>query len=181
MPSSDFRISNQMLVAQSLANLQKNAAKLSDLQDQASSLKRLRKPSDAPADVASAMHLHADLSRNDQVARNLDDAAGWLGTADSALNCVRRRSCSGCGELVVQARNASVDADRTQKRSPPRSTTSAERSSASRTRSTRDAPIFAGTGERRHRVPVRRHLRRLLGGDRAHDRARAAGAGERER
>jgi flagellar hook-associated protein 3 FlgL len=109
MPSSDFRISNQMLVTQSLANLQQNVAKLSDLQEQASSLKRLRKPSDAPADVASAMHLHADLSRNDQVARNLDDAASWLGTADSALTASVEQ-LQRVRELVVQARNVSVDA-----------------------------------------------------------------------
>ena len=51
MPSSDFRIPNQMLVTNSLSALQESFAKLADLQDQASSLKRLRKPSDAPADL----------------------------------------------------------------------------------------------------------------------------------
>src|SRR3954466_9914234 len=109
MPSADFRISNQMLVTQSLTNLQKNVTKLSNLQDQASSLKRLRKPSDAPADVASAMHLHADLSRNDQVARNLDDASSWLGSADSALSATVDQ-LQRVRELVIQARNVSTDA-----------------------------------------------------------------------
>ena len=42
MPSSDFRIPNQMLVNNSLSALQESFAKLADLQDQASSLKRVR-------------------------------------------------------------------------------------------------------------------------------------------
>ena len=85
MPSSDFRVPNQMLVSNSLIALQKSFQKLSDLQGQASSLKRLSKPSDAPADVVAAMSLHAGLSRGDQYTRNLSDAQGWLGNADSAL------------------------------------------------------------------------------------------------
>ena len=45
MPSSDFRVPNQMLVTNSLTALQQSFAKLVDLQGQASSLKRLSKPS----------------------------------------------------------------------------------------------------------------------------------------
>jgi flagellar hook-associated protein 3 FlgL len=109
VPSGDFRISNQMLVTQSLANLQESLQRLSDLQGEASSLKRLQQPSDAPADVASAMHLHADLNRNDQFARNIDDASSWLGTADSALTSGVTQ-LQRLRDLVVQARNGSIDA-----------------------------------------------------------------------
>jgi len=48
-----------MLVNNSLIALQKSFSKLADLQNEASSLKRLTKPSDGPADVVSAMQLHA--------------------------------------------------------------------------------------------------------------------------
>ena len=109
MPSADYRISNQMLVNQSLANLQTKTTKLADLQDKASSLKRLRRPSDSPADVASAMELHGGLSRNDQISRNIDDAMGWMGTADSALTSAVEK-LQRVRELTVQARNASMDA-----------------------------------------------------------------------
>jgi flagellar hook-associated protein 3 FlgL len=108
MPSADFRISNQMMVTRSLASLQQNFSRLAELQDQASSLKRLRKPSDAPADVVSAMQLHADLNRNDQISRNLDDASAWLGSADSALTSIVDQ-LQRVHDLVIQARNVSSD------------------------------------------------------------------------
>jgi flagellar hook-associated protein 3 FlgL len=108
MPSADFRISNQMLVARSLANLQTNMRRLSDLQDEASSLKRLRKPSDAPADVVSSMRIRSDLNRNDQIARNIDDATAWLGTADAALTSAVQQ-LQRVHDLVIQARNAATD------------------------------------------------------------------------
>jgi flagellar hook-associated protein 3 FlgL len=108
MPSSDFRIPNQMLVNNSLIALQQSFSKLADLQDQASSLKRLRKPSDAPADVVSAMQLHAGINRNDQYTRNLSDAQGWLGNADNALTSTVTQ-LQKVNDLVVQAANASTD------------------------------------------------------------------------
>ena len=108
MPSSDFRVPNQMLVSNSLIALQKSFQKLADLQGQASSLKRLSKPSDAPADVVAAMSLHAGLSRADQYDRNLSDAQGWLGNADSALTSVFTQ-LQKVNDLVLQASNASLD------------------------------------------------------------------------
>lgn len=109
MPSSDFRIPNQMLVNNSLSALQQSFSKLSDLQDEASSLKRLRKPSDAPADVSSAMQLHAGLDRNTQYDRNLSDAQGWLGNANNALTSTVTQ-LQKVNDLVLQASNASLDA-----------------------------------------------------------------------
>jgi len=110
MSTSDFRISNQLLVNKSLANLQDTFKKLTDLQDEASSLKRLRRPSDAPADVASAMSLHADENRNTQISRNIDDASAWLGSADNALQSVVTQ-LQRVHDLVIQAANASTDAN----------------------------------------------------------------------
>ncbi len=110
MPSSDFRIPNQMLVSNSLTALQQSFSKLTDLQSEAASLKRLSKPSDGPADVVSAMQLHAGLDRNDQYTRNLSDAQGWLGTADSALTSTVTQ-LQRVNDLVVQASNASTDAN----------------------------------------------------------------------
>jgi flagellar hook-associated protein 3 FlgL len=110
MPSSDFRVPNQMLVTNSLTALQQSFAKLVDLQGEASSLKRLSKPSDAPADVVSAMQLHAGIDRNDQYTRNLSDAQGWLGNADNALTSVVTQ-LQKVNDLVVQASNASTDSN----------------------------------------------------------------------
>jgi len=108
MPSADFRMPNSLLTNNSLSALQQSFAKLTDLQDEASSLKRLRKPSDGPADVVSAMQLHAGLDRNDQYTRNLSDAQGWLGNADNALTSVVTQ-LQRVNTLIVQASNASSD------------------------------------------------------------------------
>ena len=110
MPASDFRIPNQMLVNNSLIALQQSFSKLSDLQNEASTLKRLTKPSDAPADVSSAMQLHAGLDRSTQYTRNLSDAQGWLGNADNALTSVVTQ-LQKVNDLVVQASNASTDSN----------------------------------------------------------------------
>jgi flagellar hook-associated protein 3 FlgL len=106
--TTNFRISSKMLVEQSLANLQDTVTRMADLQDEASSLKRLRRPSDAPADVVSAMSLHADLGRNDQISRNIDDASAWLGTADSALQSVVTQ-LQKVHDLVIQSQNPALD------------------------------------------------------------------------
>ena len=144
MPSSDFRVPNQLLVNNSLSALQQSFLKLTDLQDQASSLKRLRKPSDGPADVVSAMQLHAGIDRNDQYTRNLSDAQGWLGNADNALTTTVTQ-LQRVNDLVVQASNASTDAN-------ARQGIAAEIDSIRQTligvANTQYAgrPIFAGTG-----------------------------------
>jgi len=109
MTSANSRIPDQMLITNSLSDLQASFAKLTDLQDQASSLKRLRKPSDAPADVVSAMELHAGLNRNAQYATNLSDASAWLGSADNALTSAVTQM-QRVNDLVIQASNGSMDA-----------------------------------------------------------------------
>ncbi|HWS44511.1 MAG TPA: flagellar hook-associated protein FlgL [Acidimicrobiia bacterium] len=110
MPSSDFRMPNSLLMSNSLSDLQSVFAKLTDLQDQAATLKRLRKPSDAPADVVSAMQLHAGINRNTQYATNIGDASAWLGTADNALTSAVSQ-LQRVNTLVVQAANASTDSN----------------------------------------------------------------------
>jgi flagellar hook-associated protein 3 FlgL len=108
MTSSDFRVSNMNMTQRALRNLQSNLNRLSDLQEQASSMKRLRKPSDSPIDTVSAMRIRADINRNDQISRNLDDAEAWLATADSALQTTVGQ-VQRVRDLVIQARNASAD------------------------------------------------------------------------
>jgi flagellar hook-associated protein 3 FlgL len=104
MASSDFRVSNRFMVDRSLSNLQRAQGKLADIQETASSLKKLRRPSDAPSDVVSSMTLHSSLARNEQLSRNIDDALGWLGAADNALSSIVDQM-QRVSDLVVQARN----------------------------------------------------------------------------
>lgn len=108
MSSADYRVSNQSLADRSLRNLQADMAKLADLQDEASSMKKLRKPSDSPIDMVSSLQIRADIGRNDQISRNLSDATAWLGSADSTLQSVVSQ-LQRVRDLVIQARNASSD------------------------------------------------------------------------
>jgi flagellar hook-associated protein 3 FlgL len=108
MSLNDNRMPNSLLVSRSLTNLQDVFARLNDLQDQAGSLKRLRRPSDAPADVVPALQLHAGINRNDQFARNLDDADNWLGAADNALTTASE-NLTRVRDLVITARNSASD------------------------------------------------------------------------
>jgi len=107
--NADFRISQASLARRTLGNLQANLARLARAQDEVSSMKRLRRPSDSPVDTVSAMRLRSDMGRNTQIARNLDDALGWLGVADNALTTTVEQ-LTRVRDLVVQARNASADA-----------------------------------------------------------------------
>jgi flagellar hook-associated protein 3 FlgL len=79
------RISSQQLVGSAQRHLQDSTARLARLQDQASSQRLLTKPSDDPSATGDALRVRAQLGANEQYASNIDDATGWLSTADSAL------------------------------------------------------------------------------------------------
>src|SRR5262249_12109243 len=85
MTSSDYRISNSLLSSRSLRSVRANPKTRRHAAEEASSMKMPRSPSDSPIDTVRAMRIRSDLARNDQLARNLDDANAWLGTADTAL------------------------------------------------------------------------------------------------
>jgi flagellar hook-associated protein 3 FlgL len=108
MPSANFRVSQASLARNALANLQGNLRKLGEMQDEASSLKKLRKASDSPIDTVSSLRLRSDIGRNTQISRNLDDASSWLGTADNAMTSVVDQ-LERVRTLTVQARSASSD------------------------------------------------------------------------
>lgn len=110
MPSADFRITHQSLARNAVTNMQHNLERLSKFQDEVSSLKKLRRPSDSPVDMVSSLRLRGDIGRNEQILRNIEDAAGWLTTADSALTAIVD-NVTRIRELVIQGRSAAVDAN----------------------------------------------------------------------
>ena len=109
MPSSDFRITQSTVSRRVMENLQNNLSRLGKLQGQISSLKVLQRPSDSPVAAVSALRLRGDLARNEQVSRNIDDALGWLGTADNTLTVIVEQ-IQRVRELAVTGRNAPLDA-----------------------------------------------------------------------
>jgi flagellar hook-associated protein 3 FlgL len=102
------RISDLSLSQNAIQYLQLNLSKVADLQAQASSGKKLTKPSDSPVDIGQSLELRASLSRNTQISTNISDAESWLGTTDTTLGQVVAQLQHVNG-LVLQAANASND------------------------------------------------------------------------
>jgi len=81
-----MRITQRMMVEQLQRNINYNTENLGTLQDQLSSGKRLRRPSDDPPALSQAMRLQVTEDQDVQYLRNIDSAKGWLSATDSALN-----------------------------------------------------------------------------------------------
>lgn len=68
-----------------LYNLQDTQSRLMELNTQASSQKRITKPSDDPIGTARVMNYRGSISAITQYQSNIDTAKGWLGLADESM------------------------------------------------------------------------------------------------
>jgi flagellar hook-associated protein 3 FlgL len=108
-----LRITQGMMVDQSLRNIQSNQARVAVLQNQITSGSRITKPSDDPIGAAQALSLQEGLDQNTQYGKNIDQASTWLNASDLALGSVTD-ALHRARELAVQASNGSLSAsDRT--------------------------------------------------------------------
>lgn len=80
------RITSATMTHQTLRTLQANLADRDRLQNQATSQRAFRSPSEAPTAAATAMGVHAEQSRVAQYSRNLSDGMAWVTTVDTALS-----------------------------------------------------------------------------------------------
>jgi flagellar hook-associated protein 3 FlgL len=94
-----------MLSASFLNDMRGNLENMRTLQQQMTSGKEIRRPSDDPFKVARAMQLHTNINANKQYNENISDTINWLDTTDTALgqagNVLQR-----VRELMVSAGNA---------------------------------------------------------------------------
>lgn len=101
------RVTSNQIYAGGLASIQTSKARLSVLQQQASSGSAISKPSDDPTGTAQALAVRGQIAANTQYATNISDGQGWLTTADSTLtnseNLVRQAK-----DLMVQAANGTT-------------------------------------------------------------------------
>lgn len=77
-----------MLLKNYTRNLHKNLDKMSKYQNQLSSGKEIRRPSDDPFLATRSMALHTNIDKNEQYKRNIEDSIGWIDTTDSAMQGV---------------------------------------------------------------------------------------------
>ena len=98
------RIADIALSQNAIQTLQASLSQVADLQTQASTGKKLTKPSDSPVDIGTSLQLRASLNRNTQLASNISDAEAWLGTTDSTIGQVVTQ-LQQVNSLVIQAAN----------------------------------------------------------------------------
>lgn len=101
-----MRVTNKMLSTSFLRDMNNNLANLQELQQQMTSGKEIRRPSDNPFKVARAMQLHSSINANKQYNENISDTINWLDTTDTALGQVGD-VLQRIRELIVSAGNAS--------------------------------------------------------------------------
>jgi flagellin-like hook-associated protein FlgL len=93
-------------------NLSRRYSDMVNLQEQLSTGKRLRKPSDNPVDVANTIKLRAKETQLGQYKRNIEDGLAVMGVAASAMASMNEL-LHRARELAVQAANGTYnDSDR---------------------------------------------------------------------
>jgi len=102
-----MRITNQGLLHNYLNNLNKNLTLMSKYQDQLSSGKEVRRPSDDPYAVTRSMSLRTSIKQNEQYLKNIEDSMGWVDMTDSALGHIGD-ILSRIRELTVKSANGAM-------------------------------------------------------------------------
>lgn len=80
------RITNASLSFNTERNLQAALTRLATVQDKIGTQREITRPSDDPSGTANAIEVRAQQRQNEQFARNVQDANGWLSTTDNALS-----------------------------------------------------------------------------------------------
>ncbi|MEC5182125.1 flagellar hook-associated protein FlgL [Arthrobacter sp. CG_A4] len=101
------RVTNLTMSASAQRTLQTQQARLAELQEKATSLNKISRPSDDPAATAQALETRALLAANAQYGRNIDDGNSWLTAADSALERATN-VMHKIKDLAVQAGNGAL-------------------------------------------------------------------------
>src|SRR5205085_8753342 len=83
-----MRITDRLLVDKVLGNIQRNESRLSAIQDQVSTGRRISVPSDDPTGAVRSLTLRSNDDETQQSQINLDLASGWLDATDTALQDV---------------------------------------------------------------------------------------------
>jgi flagellar hook-associated protein 3 FlgL len=107
-----MRITDRLLVDKVLANIQLNESRLSTIQDQVSSGKRIMVPSDDPTGTVRSLTLRSNDNETQQSQQNVDLASAWLNATDTALQDVSS-IVQRARELAVQGANETLSQQET--------------------------------------------------------------------
>ena len=104
-----MRITQKMMDAGTLADLNRSMERLSGSQRRMSSLKKVEKPSDAPGDLKALLGVKARLADGGRYKANIDSALLSLGDADSRISYISDQLLSAKETLVRAAGASSQD------------------------------------------------------------------------
>lgn len=99
-----MRVTNNMLINNMKKNLNMSLRRMEKVQDEMSSGKKIRVPSDDPVAIARSLKLRADLKENEQFRKNASDALSWLETTETSLMQIKD-ILQRARELAVQGAN----------------------------------------------------------------------------
>ncbi|MEO4054173.1 flagellar hook-associated protein FlgL [Solibacillus sp. CAU 1738] len=99
-----MRVTQSMLSNNMLRNLNTSYSKMSKIQQQIESGKKINRPSDDPVTAVKGMAYRTDIDKINQYQRNMGEANSWLDTTDESLGQVGE-ALKRVKELVVQAAN----------------------------------------------------------------------------
>ncbi|MGE7664291.1 flagellar hook-associated protein FlgL [Ureibacillus composti] len=107
-----MRVTQSMLSNNMLRNLSSSYSKLSKVQEQINTGKKITRPSDDPVVAMKGIQYRTELSQVEQFQRNIGEAESWLDTTDDTLDKVSS-ALQRTRELLVQASNGTTtDSDR---------------------------------------------------------------------
>jgi len=96
------RITNSMMIQNTISNINDNLVKLTKLQAQASSQKKIEVPSDDPVAAVRSLKLTSYLADIQQFQENAENANSWMSYSDSALSQI--------GDILTTIREKTVEA-----------------------------------------------------------------------
>lgn len=105
-----MRVTQDMLNLQMLRNLTTNNERMSKLQDQLASGKKINSPSDDPVGVGYALRYQAYINHSEQFKANADAASSFIEFTDSTLSQVNE-VLQRARELAVQGANGTLTAN----------------------------------------------------------------------
>jgi len=97
-----MRVSDPLLYKTVVNNLQQNLEKALNLQEIASSGKRILNPSDDPIGIMKVMDYDTAISKAEQYQRNIDNGVAYLSSTESAISTVQN--------ILVRAKELSITA-----------------------------------------------------------------------
>ena len=87
-----MRVTNQMVTSSSLRNMQKSMQRVSKLNQQVTTHKKISAPSEDPVIAIRALKLRTTVDQLDQYkSKNIKDALSWLGTTQDSIENVYQR------------------------------------------------------------------------------------------